>query len=202
MMFQYVFKMREFEDEARKCFVEPLSDLCSDDFVKVLLLDGVFIVQMIRMHLEVCPEHLTDMVYSYKVGLRHALLHDMLLVENQLPLFVIWEFFCMVDSKADKNVIMEAIYKMLRPAVPGKVRSSKEFNSSTLDSKHLLDFMYHWCYHPSTSEMRNSDKNQNVKLNSIRCATELREAGINFESVEGSSIFNMSFDKGTLYKLK
>ncbi|XVE81430.1 hypothetical protein DITRI_Ditri15bG0062700 [Diplodiscus trichospermus] len=196
----YVSKMRELEDKARKCYAEPLSDLCSDDFVKMLLLDGVFIVQMIRMYLEECPEYLKDMLGCYSCGLYLALRQDMLLVENQLPLFVVWELFCMVKSKAVKHIFMQAIFEMLRQAVPGKVLSRNELNSWTLDIKHLLEFTYHWCYHPSTSEMNyNREKNQDVEWKFIRCATELQEAGIKFVLVEGNSIFDISFENGNLY---
>ncbi|XP_022722253.1 UPF0481 protein At3g47200-like [Durio zibethinus] len=138
----YVMKMRELKDKARKWYADPVSDLDSDDFVKVLLLDGVFIVQIIRWCSDKRPLNLYDV--------------DMLLVENQLPFFVLWELFCMIErSRADQDMIfMEAIISMLGNRVPGKRRPRGDLKFPNIsDIKHILDFMYHCCFHPSTSEV-------------------------------------------------
>lgn len=195
---EYVMKMRELQDEARKCYSEPVSDLNPDDFVKVLLLDGVFIVQIIRLYLKEFPGYLKDMVDCYSDGFFLALSQDMLLVENQLPFFVLRELFCMIESSADEEVLKEAIFEMLLDMMPGKECPRDELKSSRLEIKHLLDFTYHCCYHPSTSEKRAYGENQNVRLDFIRCATELQEAGIQFELFEGNSMFDIRFENGTL----
>ncbi|XP_022722236.1 UPF0481 protein At3g47200-like [Durio zibethinus] len=221
----YVMKMRKLEVKARKCYAEPVSDLDSDDFVKVLLLDGVFIVQIIRLHLNESQENLPDVV-GYSNGFYLALSHDLLLVENQLPFFVLWELFCMIENRDDKDMIFKkAICKMLDKIVPDKRQRQREDPTSLRlsDIKHLLDFTYHYCFHPSTSEVVNGDPNcfrscikylldlgyhcccppstSQKKNDFIRCATELKEAGIKFKLVDGNTRFNfdIKFANGTLH---
>ncbi|XVF65080.1 hypothetical protein PTKIN_Ptkin09bG0218000 [Pterospermum kingtungense] len=187
-------KIRELENEAGKCYAEPLHDLDSDDFVKLLLVDGVFIVQIIRTHSENRPYYLRDMVaYCSTNSFYCSLFRDMLLLENQLPFSVIWELFRMIENSADQNMFMEAIFDMLRDVIPGKERPRDELKSFRLEEiKHLLDFTYRCCCHPSTSEMKHREKKQRGELNFIRCATELREAGIKFElAEEGNSMLDI-----------
>ncbi|XP_022722246.1 UPF0481 protein At3g47200-like [Durio zibethinus] len=257
----YVMKMRELKDKAGKWYA-PASDLETDDFVKVLLLD-------------VC--------------------YDMLLVKNQLPFFVLWELFCMIErSRPDQDMIfVEAIFTIFGNRVPGKRRPEGDLKSPNLsDIKHLLDFMYHCCFHPSTSAVRarkkkfrpynstseKKDREENPRdrncfrsyikhlldfayhccfhpstsevearrednstsemkdgeanprdrncfrsyikrllnlsyhscchpstsqkkneLNFIRCATQLKEAGIKFKLVDGNTMFDIRFENGTLH---
>ncbi|XP_022722250.1 UPF0481 protein At3g47200-like [Durio zibethinus] len=243
----FVMKMRELEDKARKCYAEHVSDHDSDDLVKVLLLDGVFVVQLIRWRLVGCPNYLNDMVDCYKNGLWNALYQDMLLVENQLTFFVLRELFCLiVSSRADKDrIFKEAIYQTLGGITPGKMRPRDDLRSlNLLDIKHLLDFTHHCCFHPSTSEVEARKKNprddnstsemkdreenprdrncfisyikhlpdlrchcfchpsssqKKNELNFIRCATELKEAGIKFKLVNGNPMFDIWFENGTLH---
>ena len=42
--------MKEMEEITRKCYSEDFGDIESDDFVKMMLLDGCFIVELLRLH--------------------------------------------------------------------------------------------------------------------------------------------------------
>ncbi|XP_022722243.1 uncharacterized protein LOC111279562 [Durio zibethinus] len=177
----------------------------------------------------------------------NPLLPRPLLVENQLPFFVLWELFCIIErsmANPDMN-FMGAIFRLLGGTAPGKIRPVNDLRSLSLsDIKHLLDFMYHCCFHPSTSEadarkknprddnstseMKDREQNprgQNCfrsyikhllnlryhccchpstsqKKNEskfIRCATELKEAGIKFKLVDGNTMFDIWFANGTLH---
>ncbi|KAE8731881.1 Detected protein of unknown function [Hibiscus syriacus] len=99
----YVAKMKELFEQARGCYEQPLS-LDSDDFVKMMLIDGCFIVQLIRLFLHEVPQYLKDLFESYPNGFFLALVQDILLVENQLPFFVIWEIFAMIEPRIDREI--------------------------------------------------------------------------------------------------
>ncbi|OMO59748.1 hypothetical protein COLO4_34075 [Corchorus olitorius] len=157
---RYVLKLREIEERARNCYAEPVS-LNSDDLVKMLLLDGCFIVQFIRL------------------------------------------LFIMIES-ADRPYFsfLATIFLMFRSYMPGKGSPIEDFKlTGSEEIMHLLDFNYHYCCHPSTSETEANGKKQNFDFDwsFIRCATELQEAGIKFRRVDGNTMFDISFKDGTLY---
>ncbi|KAB2064957.1 hypothetical protein ES319_A09G056700v1 [Gossypium barbadense] len=188
---KYVMKMRELETQARKCYEQPLC-LDSDEFVKMLLLDGCFIVQLIRLCLK------KDLVNYYTNGYFLALIQDFLLVENQLPFFVIWELFSVIETGVDQGMFIEAVFDMFFHRVPGKGRPKHDLISITSEIKHLLDFTYHHCCHPSSSELEALNETRNFDMNFIRCALELQESGIKFETIEGNSMFDIRFENKTL----
>ncbi|KAK6145865.1 hypothetical protein DH2020_019734 [Rehmannia glutinosa] len=65
---RYVKKIKGFEDRARKCYSEPIA-LGQDEFVQMLLLDGVFIVQFLLPALA----SLQDLDSHHLLGLVHRL---------------------------------------------------------------------------------------------------------------------------------
>ncbi|XVF65081.1 hypothetical protein PTKIN_Ptkin09bG0218100 [Pterospermum kingtungense] len=195
----YVMKIRELENEARKCYAEPVNDINSDDFVKVLLVDGVFIVQIIRRFLRKRPYYLINIVDKCSDCVFQYADADILLLENQLPFFVLWELFHMIENSADQDVFMGAVFGMLCNIIPGKVRPREDLKSLRLEEiKHLLDFTRHCCCHPSNSEV-DSRTNQPGGCTFMLCATELKEAGIKFKLVQGNSMFDIRFENQTLY---
>ncbi|GFY81759.1 hypothetical protein Acr_01g0015670 [Actinidia rufa] len=80
--------LRENEAKARECYAEEVN-LSSDDFVKMMLIDSCFIFALLVGN------------YPIPVGRAKELLHrniqrDLLLLENQLPFFVLEDLFQVV----------------------------------------------------------------------------------------------------------
>ncbi|MBA0816804.1 hypothetical protein Gohar_001426, partial [Gossypium harknessii] len=74
--------MRSLEARIRKCYEEAAFYLDSHQLVQMMLLDGCFIVQLIR------GIHPAEGIFE--VGrVQTDILHDLLLLENQLPFFVL-----------------------------------------------------------------------------------------------------------------
>ncbi|OMO53037.1 hypothetical protein CCACVL1_28932 [Corchorus capsularis] len=226
---RYVLKMRELEERARKCYAEPVS-LESNDFITMLVLDGCFIVQLIRLFLKSNLKaffHDVLNCYTFSGSFSLALCRDILLVENQLPFFVLWELFSMIESgdnlpaankkkkkvqimglskvtkkksSADdyKEKFLETIFDLFCQCMPGKGRPKGDLKFKEIEIRHLLDFIHRCCCHPSSFEMKSYGKNKNLDWKFIRCATELQEAGITFKKVDGKSMFDIKFENGTL----
>ncbi|XP_022722252.1 UPF0481 protein At3g47200-like [Durio zibethinus] len=140
----YVRKMSELEDQARKCYAENVRDLDAEDLVKVLLLDGVFIVQLIRTSFEGWPNYLNDIVDCYENGLWNPLLHDMLLVENQLPFFVLWELFYIIESSwaGQDMIFMLAIYVILDDKAPELKDAGIKFKLADGNTNTMFDIWF------------------------------------------------------------
>ncbi|EOY05382.1 Uncharacterized protein TCM_020392 [Theobroma cacao] len=191
---RYVMIIRSLEEKARKCYSDPFA-LESDDFVKMLLLDGCFIVQLIRKFSEIRLRDESDPIFKL-VSLRGTIRRDTLLVENQLPLFVLWELYAMIEYP-DQRTFMAIVFSFFCHILPGEGWPQNSLNSIRV-IKHLVDLV-HECWHPSPLELKAyQNLNKNVPWNFIHCVTELKEAGIKFQMKRGNSLFDLKFENGTM----
>ena len=80
----FVGIIREMEESIRGCYEETI-DLTSDRFVKMILLDAVFILELFIRH-GLRPRTSDDPMFVQPKA--KAIMLDLLLLENQLPFFV------------------------------------------------------------------------------------------------------------------
>lgn len=87
-----MISMRNLVKRARRCYAEPIDILDDDKFVKIMLPDGCFTIELFR---RAVYEDMHDRTYLiFKMPwLGSSLMIDLLLLENQLPFFVLEEFF-------------------------------------------------------------------------------------------------------------
>ncbi|XVE81431.1 hypothetical protein DITRI_Ditri15bG0062800 [Diplodiscus trichospermus] len=189
---KYVKVMRQLEERSRKCYAEP-TDLDTDDFVEMMLLDGCLIIQLIRKF--AMTTLIDDPVL--KIGGFHGILcRDLLLVENQLPFFVLWELFQMIDIPSQQIFIYITI-NFFSVILPGK-GCIRDNLTSLMEVKHLLGLIND-CWHPSAVEMKAyRKKTKKIEWSFMHCATELQEAGIRFKKSEGNCIFDIKFEDGIM----
>ncbi|XP_059449438.1 uncharacterized protein LOC132180578 [Corylus avellana] len=75
------------EIKIRHCYSEDCS-LNSKDFVKMILLDAIFIIELFLKDKEKKGDYISSQPW-----LRHGILHDLILLENQLPFFVLEKLY-------------------------------------------------------------------------------------------------------------
>ncbi|XP_031250328.1 UPF0481 protein At3g47200-like [Pistacia vera] len=222
--------MRELEKEARACYVESELDgdlKTTDAFVEMMLLDACFIVKLLGgytpgPHNEARRKE-TPAQLSHRFGtskhinfddnirkggwIMSAIRRDLLLVENQLPFFVLHAFFVemmKVQDKGNDNNICDLILHFFDDLVPDRKLKNKMFKIERIN--HVLDLI-HLNWSPFSSETgkivgpRVLDEED--KWGFIRCATELKEAGIKFKSPKvdeknASSLFGIKFENGIM----
>ncbi|CAL5391838.1 unnamed protein product [Camellia sinensis] len=147
----YIKAMREFEQKARKFYAEPIS-LDSNAFVEMMLLDSCFIIE-------------------------RGIFRDLVLFENQLPLFIVEELFNMTNNSTD------SLDNLLRTFVGSFdwITPDKSLVGTTSDIKHLLGLLHYCCCYRFHSKV-----SQTVELEDMprKSATELHEAGIKFKKIE------------------
>ncbi|XP_078169453.1 putative UPF0481 protein At3g02645 [Carex rostrata] len=80
-------KIGALEAVARQCYSETLS-LGRDEFVQMLILDACFILEFIRKHYGTVPDSFFDIKRN-----QETILLDILLVENQIPFFILHKLF-------------------------------------------------------------------------------------------------------------
>ncbi|KAH9681088.1 transmembrane protein [Citrus sinensis] len=171
---RYWVTMRELEKRARCCYAEPI-EMSKGYVASMLLLDACFIVEIFRkFKLDLWDDD--DNVF-WTSWVRQKLGRDLLLADNQLPLFVLQEFYDITKMPEDEETNFQDL-------ILGFFNIDPKIN-------HSLGFIYdyYWEGVPRFIPLPYA-KNWNF----IISATNLKEAGTKFEKIEGESLFSIDFD--------
>ncbi|KAK9182810.1 hypothetical protein WN944_025956 [Citrus x changshan-huyou] len=202
----YVEAMRAMEERAKNCYGGSLS-LETDKFVLMMLLDGCFIVEVIRKFALTCLRGDDDPIFKLSWMLP-SIAQDMILLENQLPFFVLWKLFTitkMPNNSNDDNFLL-MILRFFNGILPGKGCRRDDVCRDNLypinEVKHLVHLIHdNWL--PSSADInafRNNGEN-NSEWSFICSATGIQEAGVQFEVFEvhkDDSLFDIKFENGVM----
>ncbi|KAL9411164.1 hypothetical protein AB3S75_044871 [Citrus x aurantiifolia] len=185
---RYVVTMRRVEERAASCYAEP-KEMSIDSFVEMLLLDACFIVELFRkFKLDLWDD---DIVFRTS-WVRKKLGRDLLLAENQLPLFVLQELYEITKMPEDQETnFQDLILGFFSKVLPVQLLEVPIIGPFA-KTKHLLGFIcdYYWKWAPGFLPPP-----YNENWNFIISATNLNEAGIKFERIESGSLLSIVFDK-------
>ncbi|KAF2285604.1 hypothetical protein GH714_005739 [Hevea brasiliensis] len=197
---RYVQIIGELEENARRCYAETL-DLTEEAFIEMMLLDGCFIIEFICRNFEfVGQDPLQESIH-----VRNRLKLDLLLLENQLPFFILKKLLVTSNINVIPNPAESTFIKMILLAyetyLPGPGYEPDQNHLYTqeemMQTKNLLGLLHdHW--KPSPARMNAYLEGRENEKRFTRCATELREAGIRFKSVKGCNLFDIDFGKGII----
>ncbi|MCD9642199.1 hypothetical protein HAX54_028882 [Datura stramonium] len=223
-----ISELEKLKDEALKCY-EDIQDLGNNflaNFTEILLLDGCFVVEYILENYGMLPKG--EKVIIKRDCIRNQVNRDLLLLENQLPFFVLTKLHDMTKevevsfTKYLKYFFLDILLKRM----PASLYDSKD-NEKNI--KHLLHAL-HMAYQPSEMKTRNpnmgaenfskclccwnplqiirtkyipKDDEDNISWTRVMPnATELFEAGVSFAKVknlgDSKNVFDIKFDKGVM----
>lgn len=210
----YFVVMRELQERARNCYGGSIS-LNQDEFVKMMILDGCFIVEVIRKFWLVMEWRRnedprlgqdTDPIFKMEWMLR-SIAQDMILLENQLPFFVIWELFSMTEipNNQRSESFLVTILRFFNGILPGKgCRRDDVYRVHDYpigEIKHLVHLIHdNWLPSPTGIKAYEDNGTKNSEWSFISSATEIQEAGIQFRKVEvmDDSLFDIKFENGVM----
>ncbi|KAJ4722914.1 hypothetical protein OWV82_006345 [Melia azedarach] len=193
---KYLKRMRELAESALACYADPVY-LTRDQFVEMLLFDACFIVEQFRCwcgdgELKLRKGKEKNPVFD-SCWICKKLACDLLLAENQLPFFVLWEFFKMTGESNEPDSFLEIIPPFFVSLLPrGWNRETEGLNIKEI--KHLLSFIHDLGVYPLVRTMVTEGDDWEF----MRCATELQEAGIKFTMTEQDSLLKIKFENGTM----
>ncbi|KAL9831871.1 hypothetical protein AtNW77_Chr3g0205111 [Arabidopsis thaliana] len=217
----YIDAMKELEERARACYEGPIG-LSSNKFTQMLVLDGCFVLDLFRGAYEGFSKlgyDRNDPVFAMR-GSMHSIRRDMLMLENQLPLFVLNRLLeLQLGTQYQTGLVAQLAVRFFNPLMPTYMPSTKIENSQENNNKffhpiadkdkeelHCLDVFRRSVLQPSLKpEPRLSrrwswkpvvaDKRQQKLLH---CVTELREAGIKFKRRKSDRLWDIQFKNGCL----
>ncbi|KAL8534012.1 hypothetical protein ACS0TY_010140 [Phlomoides rotata] len=180
------------EKKVRDCYAEAIRFNVAD-FIKMLVLDGCFIIELIgefRIH--------NDRTFP-------GLERDLVLLENQIPFFVLCELFDLIQGPDQHTLLMKRVLAYFKYAFPGKVLYKPERRSEEV--KHILDLIHsNWC--PSPHNISTATQASSISSLLIPTATQLKDANVKFERKEyekdpeswfrerrGTTVFDVEFNQ-------
>ncbi|XVF38956.1 hypothetical protein REPUB_Repub20aG0147600 [Reevesia pubescens] len=143
---RYVDAMRALEDRARNCYVDAVDDVSPEAFVEMMILDGCFIVELIARYVEKELRDENDDLFKLN-SITVKIMHDLLLLENQLPFFVLLKLIGMsykneMPDTAERYFVDMALVFFTPIAPPPGLGKQHEQPRSIQDIRHLLFFFF------------------------------------------------------------
>ncbi|KAH6780311.1 hypothetical protein C2S52_011548 [Perilla frutescens var. hirtella] len=190
---KFVEKLTDMEEHARQCYSTTSLNLNTNEFVGMLLLDGCFIIELIR-------KYFFDNDPIFESETLSQIRHDLMLFENQLPFFVLKQLFDMTKTEDQEDNIWRLTLFFVDDMFPWLDVLKVQINSTEaqllLDADHLLGLVYR-CFVPFSTRTpsktrKGRKKSHHVHINS---ASELKEAGIRLKLSRKNSL---TFKAGVL----
>ncbi|XP_030934252.1 UPF0481 protein At3g47200-like [Quercus lobata] len=180
-----VTTIRKMEDIIRPCYVDTVQ-LERDDFVKMIMLDATFILELF---LKAESEEWTrDDPMVVEAWLYDMVTRELLLLENQLPFFFIKKLYHLaLPSRSNSLSLIQLTFDFFKhwnihnKAPEGEI-------------KHFTDLLRFFALPPHDKLPQRNRKTVFPKYS----ATQLRAAGVKFEVVPNKCLLDLSFKEGVL----
>ncbi|KAF2286192.1 hypothetical protein GH714_011545 [Hevea brasiliensis] len=172
-----LYSSTEFGQKVQECYPQHFH---LEFYIRpYLFFDGCFIIEFLHKFQDQNPRDPDDPVFSYML---QFLYHDLILLQNQIPWFVLEDIFDRTGGINDKPLLwhVSALLKRIFPIafVPAKG------NLPSQQPKHILDLLRIWLVSPIEEErrqntvVRRDDVLANGGWKPIPPATFLRKAGV------------------------
>ncbi|KAF7852057.1 hypothetical protein BT93_L0585 [Corymbia citriodora subsp. variegata] len=187
----YIQRVKSWEDDARNNYDKQIG-LNSNQFAEMMLLDGIFVIQLFLMCIYHERRLPNDRIFG-KPWLLNDVGHDMTLLENQMPFFVVQRLFKMAFGAHQQQMpeLLEFVYQFFKP-VTGMEKLPEL--AMELEVKHFLHVI-------SLSFLPSERKEQNRNHKEMKfppSATELVAAGVKLRKRESKCLLDIEFKNGVL----
>ncbi|WJX28040.1 hypothetical protein P8452_16806 [Trifolium repens] len=187
----FVLKLEEWENRIRSCYAGLIS-FNSNDFLKIIIIDACFIIEHF-LRIFIYKNWMKNDPILLKPWLHSDIKRDLVLLENQLPFFV-----------------LEDIYKFsgINLEFPSFITITihyfKEFNIQNINSnservlcpKHFTDLLRTFLL-PSSFDFVKDEMGDAIEH--VYSVSQLSEAGLVFDVSESKCLLDLNFDdKGVL----
>nr|GMD13739.1 UPF0481 protein At3g47200-like [Ipomoea batatas] len=166
-------EMKKLSETAKACYKDYPKDLEDDKFVNMLLYDGIFVVEFLRQNINYLEVDDNMVAETYR---------DLLLIENQLPFFVLQMLDQMLTTKT-----VASLQRVIKLSFSTFVPKLTPHNIVDVDNdpqgiKHLLQVVHSLCI-PRCDQDKDSLKGWTKKGKVLKKATDLQNDRVCFEGV-------------------
>ncbi|KAK7380547.1 hypothetical protein VNO78_33060 [Psophocarpus tetragonolobus] len=186
-----VSKLKVWEPDIRRCYADPIQHN-SDDFLRMVLIDACFILELFLRYYSLQEWIERDPLFL-KPWLAKDVMLDLILLENQLPFFVLKGLYNLAISAyvtADFPSLVDIAFTYFEAHNEQNIRPENVYPLHFTDL--LRTFML-----PSSLNCRQPEKRVNI-VEHLYCASQLMEAGLVFEVSPSKCILDLKYRKGVL----
>ncbi|XAR71116.1 hypothetical protein NMG60_11028234 [Bertholletia excelsa] len=192
--------LKEKEESARLCYADQI-DLSSDEFVKMMLLDGCFILELMSKQESGQILSRRDPVFRGRATgpLLYNLQHDLLLLENQLPLLVLKALADATRPGEGSQPLVRRILTFFANFFPvGKTKLN--YVDYKREPRHLLELVLFTLFSPPLKSMQLNPNPSSTAMawNYARSISELELYGIELKTMVTHHLSDVRFSNGAL----
>ncbi|XP_011041405.1 PREDICTED: UPF0481 protein At3g47200-like [Populus euphratica] len=180
--------IRNKEKNIRQYYSKNFNEIGSRDFIEMILLDAVFIIEFIKESNDV-----EDGPKNFEPWMMSDIKEDLELLENQLPFFIIEEIYDEVNRARQElpsiPLLRLATFHFGKYAFPEVVNTDPKVEGS----RHFTDLLRNLMLDGVTERSFTFDT---IKLK--YSAVMLRKAGVRFRVAKEKCMLNIRFEKGVL----
>ncbi|KAK7380556.1 hypothetical protein VNO78_33069 [Psophocarpus tetragonolobus] len=182
-----VVLLKNMEDKIRSCYGAPIKH-DSHDFLKMILIDACFMIELfLRSHSYKDWEGKDPLLL--KPWMQRDIKKDLILLENQLPFFVLEQIYNLTSINKEFPSFLEITFKYFNTFCLGTVCTKES-------PKHFTDLLRSSAISSSKLDRRRTNEDKVIHVYS---ASQLREAGLKFEVSSNKGLLDLTyFDKGVL----
>ncbi|XP_052208572.1 UPF0481 protein At3g47200-like [Diospyros lotus] len=199
---EYVNEIRGLEARAREFYQldDQMASINSDDLAEILLIDGCFIVELLRKYKNRAQLRGDDPIFRLD-QLRFVLRRDLILLENQLPFFVLDHLFRKTRGPGEEDHLIPLALAFLEQIMPNQKLEVVNYIGSH-EVKHLLGLVHSSWGHRFVQALGETNRVSQDDVEDIwefiESATELKEAGVELKMMKSrSNLFSIQFNKKT-----
>ena len=180
--------------EVRNCYAEPVK-MSDEDFVKMMLVDGCFIVEFLILYYEQYdPSAFSKIQNNVDLSFYKRIPHiyiDLIKLENQIPFFLLQHLFDLVPQNYAPSSFIRLTYVFLQC---GLIYNYSLSDASSIKPKHFVDFLSFFFVLPTMPPRHNINDKNFIIPPSI---TELCEAGVTIKKAKNAKhIMDITFKNG------
>ncbi|XP_072989452.1 UPF0481 protein At3g47200-like [Typha latifolia] len=203
-------EMKKLEKRIRASYSDEINmkNLSSDELAEMMLLDGCLILHLLLMHsegAEIRRTEATDEDGMQVVGIWNLMKYDLLLLENQIPFFVIIRLFRMYKNNSGPDIhdepddiLVDCGLRLFSSIYPCR-RTDTSFSISSKQVHHLLHLVYLSILPSPPSQPSTKNAILEGSPHRIPSARELHDAGVKFKkSKNAGSFLDIKFSKGVM----
>ncbi|XP_017974826.1 PREDICTED: UPF0481 protein At3g47200-like [Theobroma cacao] len=186
--------VKSIEKKASDCYAEhDYAAELGGEFVKLLVLDACFIIELFRKYAGEIAKEQDDPIFSTSFRLQY-LHHDLILLGNQIPWFVLETLFEKTKHPAETKPLVELALHFFANVFSSRPLPKETNLFRDQDIKHILDLL-RLSLVLTSEEIKN---NPGSGWQPIHSVTRLKEAGVKFVKVESNRILDIKFKNGSL----
>ncbi|KAJ4961439.1 hypothetical protein NE237_021349 [Protea cynaroides] len=199
----YLEAMADLEEKTRSCYSVSLDHIESREFVEMMLLDACFIIELINASVKGFIHggfSWGDPIFTTR-GFLPCVQRDLLMLENQLPLFVLDRLYALTCDPEDHDSVSQLAVQFFDSVIPGCHNLELELMKINEPGLHLLQVIRQ-CLLPTKSAFLSIGCDPEIKQQPqalMHCVTALRTSGVKLQKKVTDKFLDIEFKKGILY---